>query len=650
MPRQPARQWESKVPGSRAPEDRGFPPALLAATLLARALIPWALHFLKWGGPLSAVAMYRERGMDLTYLVAISGLARFGLAESSVIEHAGTGMVSFGLGTVPWLAAPYKALGPWAFIAIDALGAALNFAVLRSFLVSTGLRRRAAEAFSLLLMTGAMNKALGGAYAAASLLGPSAKAALILAAFGAFVALYNRTRLLAVAALTVMFFLSLSEASWLWLWWIPRQFIGGIYFLYLLTVLFRVWAGQRLGPWSWALVGVVAALHVQGSPHQAMITALLGGSVALVRRLRLAELAAFTAAFIPAMTPFAYQRIHENAEVVRRFGQFATGRWPLWHLPVSGLAAASAAALLGALYWRGRRLLALFLAMLVAAAYLAMPFNQILLGKLVQVQHYRELFFEVTGLACAVAFLGILAASSQALKPRWKTWIASIALIASGTAVLLEGWKAASMSGPTRLETGEWEDIQSYRKDFVDLVRYLEGLAPNRYKALASFDLQVDGWWSAFGGGFLTNPDPFFTTISDDEQETRFMKLCHLLGMSEGEFLSFVQKPPITVYLFTHAKYLANRGHTFVPLAEYSEEQRRIIRSKEIMDAWAVTIPPRELGRLAAKYRAVEKMADPQTDVIVVSPQEGVRGRTVVDARFAKTYSNPSFSVWLRNP
>jgi hypothetical protein len=151
------------------------------------------------------------------------------------------------------------------------------------------------------------------------------------------------------------------------------------------------------------------------------------------------------------------------------------------------------------------------------------------------------------------------------------------------------------------------------------------------------------------GGGCSFLADPFLSVVPDVEIETRLLSLCKLVGMSDEELGAFVNRPYVNIFWLGHAKYQACAAHTFAPLGEYSDAEKESIRKAGVFGAFNVIVPSGERKRLTNAFQGLDAQnLGRRLDVVVLTKDESLAGKSVTDRAFSPVYENGTFRVWRR--
>lgn len=609
---------------------------LFLVLVVLKAASYWLIS--KWQhphDPPSVTAMYRiaDTG-DIGYYPVISGFSRLNLGERTIYEHAGKGMASFPLASLVPHALAFRLFGWPGLILVDlvaVLGFYLIFAVLLRIM---GVPEAVSYCVSLLIVAGVW---------------------------------------LIVPHVIPHFPLVFWDLR------IPRPLITDAFLAIgvgLVSLLLNDEGGSSRRLW-WFALGLAFAALVQGEIYLAMSMAVLiavlvgflfirdyGVPGAWARRA--VDVVALGAGTALAGLPFLMQRLLENKEAARRLGVFPIPRGHLLFLPgrlpyllVAAVVALGALDLIllrreGAAEGRlARERNILMLVVFSVASLLVLPLSGVLLGKGIQLYHFEDAVVRICSLALLILSL-YLAGRRRWLQEggSWVTpvvWgIMAISLIVSG----LLGYGRSARHAHIRADFAEYAALPDYRAEFTKLTEELSSPKYDGLPVLGTFDHQLYAWWVTFRAGYSLLPDPFYTTLADDEIESRLIRFCHELGMSSAQFSDFLDRKYVNALWLGHCKYSVSKAYTLRPLDEYDPAVREEIGRTTILDAGSVmAIPRSEKERMLAKYRADSTApASEKLDVIVLLNDPSTQGASPPAAEYRESYRNALFRVFLRKP
>ena len=661
---------------------------LFVLVVLFRAISYWIVaHRAHPEALMSSLAMYREKGLDMTYFPFLSALANYGLHEGSVKEFAGQGILSFPIASVALHSLLFKWGGLFGFILADvACGLLFYFAF--AFLLRTfGLSSLMSRLMSLLVVSTAMNK-IGG-LTKVIFETPSTFFQFILPALMVAVMIWQLFRLRkdsastftkdivvkSLVAFVVLTGLVASTVFWYWTWRFPRPFITqSFYFLCLAILLGLLTEFKRFSALKfWVLLGFIFSLLVQGSIYQAIDICMIAVGVYAWILIKTPEnksgllKGSLVAGLVTIVTsiPFLIQRFYESPEIPRRFGVYAVSRLhPFFLIPennewiyLAGLVA------FGCLGWKiftdeKHRKGVFFIGLILLSGLFAMPLNCVVLGKAIQVGHYWYDYLETLSI-CGILLILLFLAELPALfplirsssRPRSRFVVMTALVLFCLAASFLDARKSTKVTGAVRSDFPEWGTLSTYRHDFDDLLQELGKPDYQKTEVIASFDVQILSWWTTFRQGHVFNPDVFQSLISDNEIEERLIHLGHLFNLSSSQFIEFLQRPYVNIFFLAHCKYQASQATTFAPLSDYTEEEQQFIREKtSIYSTFHVVLPGSEKKRIAQKFEetTLQNESPRQLDMIILTNDESVASFTPEKEKFQLVYHNPTFRVWKK--
>lgn len=637
---------------------------ILHVLVLTQALSYWALAYVRDPDAPSAVDTLYRPGGDLQYWPLIASLAEFNPGESTVWENRGQGISSFPFMCMLPHALCLRLGGAWGFAVADVLGFAAFFLLLTAMLRLIGIRLTLAVATSAMLTTGALQYGV----------------ARVLEAFPS--ELYDDLGHLRV-----------------WGMRIQRPFITEIYQVAAWCVLIALFRQRHaLASWSlWAALGICTSLLLQGNFHStvsvALATAFVMGYTLLVSPLKrgasLARFALMIASAAVVAIPFFIQRAFENPDIPVRFGMFPLDRFaPLWLKPIClwrlALVVPIVLLVAGILHRRattpqlgentkdqtGIGSKALFLlAGLSIAPYIALPLNCIVLGKGVQLYHYRQDVFINTSYALIATVLLLLQmlvpirrvslrepASPQDVRAsRMQGLFTVFSVVIIGLFIIFR----APEPNPGYARPGFLDEQNperaGYRQHFVELVRELTGnpqYAPCR--VALTLDTQVHVWWTTFNNGYVFLPDVFSCTLSDDAIERRHALAFKLLGVNHPQrYASLLNLRDWQVWWLAGNKYQATETFSYAPKEAYPPAVRdhmQKLAEQGNLTSWHVWMPDADVQRLRRQFEQTTlNDADlPRCDLVILTPFDLAQELRPDPTRFRKTFQNEAFEVWIR--
>ena len=625
------------------------------------------------GAPVSASAMYRERGEDMTYYPMVAGLANNGLHESLVKETTGSEISSFPIASLGIHALCLRFFGAYGFIIADLFFALLFYCTLVLVLLTFSVPSFAACATSLLVTTTSLNKIGGLVNVIEERLGHDYKLIPTLALLG-FIAWQafsrkKQSRLPWIGIAFVLLSVLLSRyISWYWSWHFPRPFVTEAYYLICLTLLFSFIIKPETfkSPRFWIFLGISESLLLQGAVHQAITVALLALLIltylcktywnqitAIIKNACFAALS-----FAVVAIPFLYQRLHEMSDVPRRFGVFNVNRLkPLAFFPENYEWAMLIALILVGYYIfkttadQIKKTGLFFLFALLLASLLSLPFSCIFLGKVVQIGHFWNNYMATLAFVQLCLILYVfknenISATDQ--KPKSATLFLVVACALVGS--FRDAQKSAQFTTPVRRDITEWSSLPSYRTDFNALVQELEKSNYTAVDVLGSFDVQLLSWWKTFHHGHVFNPDVFASVIPDQEVESRLIQMAKLIGMNKEQFLSFLERRYVSLFFLGQCKYQASLAHTFAPMNDYTPDQQKEIQdSTSIFSTFTIIIPKSEKLRLGTAFDLeIPEPNKRSLDLVVLTNDESLISFIPDPKVFKEIYKNASFRAYAK--
>ena len=604
---------------------------LLAALLIGTSY--WiGVRAIRPAATLDQAILFRPGG-DPDYLPQVSALARLEFGETAVREMAGRGIRSFPFASLILHVSLVRFFGEAGFVAADILAVLLYGWILSYFLGKSGIARPIAEALTLLVLSGALAGALswlGGTHA---------------------------------ARIPIRF----------WYQRFPRPLVTEIFVVAFLSLAARFISDPELRNKlsAWALVGVLGACLIQSDIYQAMnvtlvalflVFYLLPGNRKTI--LRGAVVAAGIAAILSI--PFIYQRLHELQDVLRRWGTFSSGHQLV--LQGFGLLSSASLILLFAILLCHRlrgsiegnaRAAALITCAAVIASVLSGTLSLLVLGRGLQIYHFREEAELVSGYA-VLLYAGIVLQGSlpwfsrtlrigelSALRLKGIAFAAAVTVsLAVAAARTREVVKYEQPAQGTMLLAGVPE--QRYKSSFAELRAELMRPRYKNAQVMGTFDLQLADWWQ-YRSRYIYLPDTFNTTVSDSEVEARVYSYLRLLQVGPEDFNQLLDNDYFLLRVLAGEKYQANARYTPWPIADYSPEAQRRIARTSIWERLHLEMPTSERRRLLEAYTQFNPIAEPyrKLDVIVLLKGKLRQFFHPENGNLTPAWENDTFEIWL---
>ncbi|MFN9915848.1 MAG: hypothetical protein ACK53L_24870, partial [Pirellulaceae bacterium] len=190
------------------------------------------------------------------------------------------------------------------------------------------------------------------------------------------------------------------------------------------------------------------------------------------------------------------------------------------------------------------------------------------------------------------------------------------------------------------------DEGQVYREEFSKLTRFLETRTAAGDKVIASFDTQINAWWSCYGGGFVYAPDPTNSLASNQRLEERVLEVARMTGMSEAGFRQWVRDPYNIVYFLLLHRYAATKHFLASNPSDYHQEDlwRLSPPKTRYIEANLFAMPRSEEERLTQALRALPDNLPSYRLDLLVCPR-AIAGQPA-SHRFERIYSNRLFQVY----
>jgi len=600
--------------------------------VVAKALGYWVGSWIRFPDDLlSTFAMYR--GKDMQSFPIMANLANLGFGEPSLYELHNQGILSERY--IPWVfhAFLFKLLGPAGFIVADLVLTPLRFLLLLQFLKYCGVHRTTAIVVSAVLTSA------------------------VIGDFGEFTHL--------IPGFPIRF----------WGLRIPRPYISELFMLGALIATVRALLdiGLQDARFRWgpaAVLGICAGLLLQTDFYSGSSLLLGTGGLFVfclwrananqrVILYRGAVVSATSVAIV--MLPMIVQSFYINPDGPVRLGLFDMSRThPLfitdriWYVAV---------AVMVCLQWwlmkqtrfalrdDKQRTGRLVLIAICIGALFSMPVTGIVLGKGIEIYHYRDVFtrfFSLTLLVFALQFSQEVWGYLGGATKRWSRQ--GLTILAAGICVLYIlrfSWEVPQRNNHLRPEFPEWGQLENYRTSFAALTHELSRKAYDRRLVLATFDTQVWSWWVTFRGGYSFLADACTSNVPDRELERRLVIFAKRVGMTREDFLSFIQRRYVNIFWLACSKYQASKAYTFSAIDDYSDEVQTQIARSSIFSNFSVAIPLSEQERLGDVFvNFDESTVTDRLDIMVLTKDESLAGFSPSTSDFELLYENEGFTVW----
>src|SRR5260221_97814 len=177
----------------------------------------------------------------------------------------------------------------------------------------------------------------------------------------------------------------------------------------------------------------------------------------------------------------------------------------------------------------------------------------------------------------------------------------------------------------------------SYLEDFGQLAGELSRRSSDRFRVLATLDLEVMSWWVTFRHGAVLAPDPFSTTLPDAEIEKRLASFGAILGLDAPGFVRFVTQD-------NDPQKNNALGHNNVVNAFFLSHNKYGGLAR-----WYLTIPPAELERLDRVFQEHARVDRYRVDGLVLFSR-GCLAELQPDPRhFSRVFENSTFRLYVAN-
>jgi hypothetical protein len=463
---------------------------------------------------------------------------------------------------------------------------------------------------------------------------------------------------------------------------IPRPFLAELYVLAVLCLLLAlILQPDRLSRKRWLGLAVAMGLVAQSQFYFLLPLVAAAVSVAWLTfldngrawsSLRPVLITWWCSSLVGLLVvlPFIVQRACENDEIPARMGlipmewQAMPGLQKFYgdnHENNAFLAFALAAGVLAIVAWwvehhpdakltrSYRRVCGLFF-LLISVAAIGPWLVVLLTHEMLLMHHFEKALIALCSygfLAGLLMLFGLL--QSRSIRPSWMAWIPAALGLAIAFLFPAHLWHHFHVSPAPH--NGVWDttfrdDGQAYREEFSKLTRFLETRAAAGDKVIASFDTQVNAWWSCYGGGFVYNPDPTNSLASNQHLEARVLEVANLTGMTEAEFRRWIRDPYNIVYFLLLHRYAATKHFLASNLSDYHQEDLWRLSSPKTryIEANLFAMPRSEEERLTQAFQALPDNLPSYRLDLLVCPR-AIAGKPD-SRRFERIYTNRLFQVF----
>jgi hypothetical protein len=619
----------------------------LAATIGLTSWWPLVLH--PGGMDPSLVAIHRSAG-DVQYFPIISGLARLNLGENQVFEQFGSGVRSFPFAAVLLHATCVRLFGVYGWMIADLIVPIIYFLLGRWLFVELGLSRPWASLFSIGMVLACFADAMAFLHTPSVVLGlfPSASGSWLLGSSPFRLTRPYVTELFVLFAIVALLRLVLPDPARVR--FLRRDaIVAGIAVASLVQA--DIYGAAAVLPVFFAALGIRFMFEANERER---------------RRDLLVRVLLFVGTIVLLSVPFLVQRRWEHPDVPGRLGLSHMPRDHVQMTPTEidhlELALVSAAAVMlpfvghrlrGPVAGR-RRLLQFAILFLVAACGAeSRELFVMVTGSEIQNYHFAGEFERSYGIAATcLIVLGLhrVVGDASARFGRLIGWSAPMArgLERGGCALgtlavaLFAARHARADSRNPALSTHIRPDFHhyaelgpSYFDDFRQLAAELTRRSGPDFRVLATLDHEVATWWVAFREGLVLNPDPFSSTLPDDELESRLAAFGSVMGLDPSGFTQFITQgdDPVKNNNLGHNNVVVN---FFLSHNKYGKTS-----------GWRLSIPTDELQRLEARYREQPSPVRYRIDGIVHFARGSLAELAPDPERFVTAFENATFKLYV---
>jgi hypothetical protein len=598
--------------------------------------------------------MYRPGIGDRDYFPLARQFAEGHFGEGYTFEKLNEGRVGFPAMSVLPHGLAMKMFGPTGFAVVDILTPVAYFALGTWLLVRTGSQRGPAIVLAFLATQPAFSWFAN-----------------LLVAHGG------------VLRHGAPFFLDFLQS---WQLRFPRTFVTDLYVLGTVGQLVELGrAGPAVNLRWWVATAVWAAVLLQSDTYAFVALSLAASAIGFACTFRPAPFAVRDVArraalgfavFLVVASPFIYSRFHDLPDIQARYGVFSLERWRIAEF--TGIAfgfflprfVIFAFVLPWLMWWLLRRCnptsdaglrVATVLTLLQLGGLFALPAFVTLTGKGVQLYHFRDVAHTLSGwsaLAC-LALMGSVVLDRIGARFRAGRVGAGVAGAALMFVSVMPAWSLAKThvenAGLPRaagILSPAW--ARTYREDWRQLGRELARVQYVNARVLATPDVEIYSWWTAFRGGYAFLPHIFVSALPESDLLHRLTLFARLNQLDRDGFLRWLTASGVNGILgnwLSGDRYQANRLYSAAPLNDYTADERARIAATDALECWHLIIPRSERHRLGAAFDESANTIHqplPRLDLLVLT-QEFPELRPD-PRRFSLTYANAIFRLYVARP
>ena len=198
---------------------------------------------------------------------------------------------------------------------------------------------------------------------------------------------------------------------------------------------------------------------------------------------------------------------------------------------------------------------------------------------------------------------------------------------------------------------------ETFRKDFSDVILFLESNANNENELLLTNDIHTQLWWIFSDKKKYYFPYVFFVALDDDIIEKQLISAFKYLKLNEDDFISYFNENKITdwrvvnsnnYFFLGHLKYQANYITEISNINNFPEATRPFIMKKSIHHTNQVILSKTEINRLRSKFSSLNKNIKLEPNIIVIV-KDGMLTKNLKELyRYSISYENKNFIILLK--
>lgn len=195
--------------------------------------------------------------------------------------------------------------------------------------------------------------------------------------------------------------------------------------------------------------------------------------------------------------------------------------------------------------------------------------------------------------------------------------------------------------------------IQIEQRKDINLINnfLLKNNIQNTNKILFTNDLKIINLWLHHKNKYLSVPEGFSNSLTDDQIKQSLFTLLKSLNIQEGKFIEFLNlklkdgRSFYSTFYFAY-KYQANSLKLFSNISNYLPAERIKIINTSPLRASANIIPQNEKLNIISEYQNFKKNIKQFPDIIIIDKRLFINFNS---SKYIKILDTDDFSIYLRN-